>query len=58
MPDTIPPAGPAAAPPALVDAALRWLAEQEDYALGCECANPALQIECWAQDLAALAQPR
>ncbi|MBC7602525.1 MAG: hypothetical protein H7255_07695 [Ramlibacter sp.] len=22
----------------------------DDYAIGCECANPALQIERWAQD--------
>jgi hypothetical protein len=27
-----------------------FLAEDDDYALGCECANPALQIERWGQE--------
>lgn len=27
-----------------------FLGEDDDYALGCECANPALQIERWGQD--------
>jgi hypothetical protein len=29
--------------------ASRWLID-EDVALGCECANPALQIDCWGQE--------
>jgi hypothetical protein len=33
--------------------ASRWLID-EDVALGCECANPALQIDCWAQEPAKL----
>jgi hypothetical protein len=30
-------------------------ANEEDVAIGCECANPALQIECWGAE--ATAQP-
>lgn len=33
-----------------VDASARWLADEGDVALGCECADPALQIERWAQE--------
>jgi hypothetical protein len=29
-----------------------WLAADDDLALGCECADPALQIERWAQECA------
>ena len=43
-PHGVPPAA------ALVEATARWLAEQDDLALGCECANPALQIERWSQE--------
>ena len=41
------------APPsaALVDTTARWLSLDEDLALGCECADPALQIECWGQEV-------
>jgi hypothetical protein len=35
--------------------ASRWL--DDDIALGCECADPALQIDCW-QDPAQLKQER
>lgn len=31
-------------------------AEQEEVILGWECANPALQIERWGQDVAAAAE--
>ena len=31
------------------------LAGEEDVAIGCECANPALQIEMWGRE--ATAQP-
>jgi hypothetical protein len=27
-----------------------WASERDDYALGCECADPALQIASWGQD--------
>jgi hypothetical protein len=28
----------------------------DDVALGCECADPALQIDCWGEEAAKLAQ--
>ena len=31
----------------VIDTTARWLSEQDDLALGCECADPALQIERW-----------
>ena len=31
------------------DAVVR-LPQDEDVALGCECADPALQIDCWGQE--------
>ena len=34
-------------PPADLSA---WAAGYDDFALGCECADPALQIERWAQE--------
>ena len=34
----------------VVDTTARWLADDEDFVLGCECANPALQIERWGQE--------
>lgn len=30
-----------------LDASTRWLEEDAGYALGCECADPRLQIERW-----------
>ncbi|MGV3569792.1 MAG: hypothetical protein ACO1PB_04270 [Ramlibacter sp.] len=36
--------------PATMEAAARWASEDYDFALGCECADPALQIERWGQD--------
>ncbi|MDP3856357.1 MAG: hypothetical protein Q8Q73_01200 [Stagnimonas sp.] len=38
---------PAAAP---VSSAAHWLSQDDDLALGCECADPALQIERWGQE--------
>ena len=35
---------------ALAEGAVRWPIEDPDLALGCECADPALQIERWAQE--------
>jgi hypothetical protein len=40
---------PAAMPPGL-EATLPASFDEFDYALGCECANPALQIESWASE--------
>lgn len=37
--------------PAAMDAVARW-DDDIDYALGCECADPALQIERWRQEAA------
>jgi hypothetical protein len=49
MPDMPPPVPSTTAMPAVVDAtALSF--DDFDYALGCECADPALQIERWAQE--------
>jgi hypothetical protein len=44
-----PPVPNISAMPALVDAAVPVF-DDFDYALGCECADPALQIERWAQE--------
>ncbi len=48
------PLSPARAEPAasLVATTARWLGIDEDLALGCECADPALQIERWDQEVA------
>jgi len=35
----------------LVETAARWLGVDDDIALGCECADPTLQIECWGQEI-------
>jgi hypothetical protein len=37
---------------ALADAAARW-GDELDFALGCECADPALQIEQWCEEAVA-----
>lgn len=29
----------------------RWLRVEDDLALGCECADPSLQIEHWGQEV-------
>lgn len=50
MPDTqptLPSATTLPPPPAAVEAAAP---EDADFALGCECADPALQIERWMQE--------
>jgi hypothetical protein len=39
---------PNAAMPATIDAAPAF--DDFDFALGCECADPALQIERWSQE--------
>jgi hypothetical protein len=41
--------------PAVVDAAVRLL--DDDFALGCECADPSLQIERWSEFSAAAGEP-
>jgi hypothetical protein len=40
----------AAAMPVVMDPAAQSPFEDFDYALGCECADPSLQIERWAQE--------
>ncbi|MEO7392544.1 MAG: hypothetical protein ABIU58_10235 [Ramlibacter sp.] len=34
-----------------LDTGAHWRPDHEDLALGCECADPALQIEHWHRDL-------
>lgn len=36
---------------ALVGTTARWLGIDEDIALGCESADPSLQIERWGQEV-------
>lgn len=51
MPDLLqPPTHAATNPLALADTAARWDNDAE-FALGCECADPALQIEQWCQEM-------
>ena len=38
-------------PPAGLAVAAQWLHIDDDVALGCECADPALQIERWGQEM-------
>lgn len=47
------PLSPARAEPArtVVATTARWLGIDEDLALGCECADPSLQIERWDQEV-------
>ena len=35
-------------PDAVIEASSTF--DDEDFAIGCECANPALQIESWARE--------
>jgi len=42
----------------LADTTTRWLSVDDDLALGCECADPALQIERWGQETLPLPQWR
>jgi len=46
-------ASPSRSHPAVtvLDTTARWLALHEDVGLGCECADPALQIERWGQEV-------
>ena len=55
MPDQnpLPPQSKRTPPPAaaLAGTAAYWLSlDDDDVALGCECADPALQIERWGQE--------
>lgn len=47
MPEMQPSTPTAAAMPVVIDAAPAF---DDDYALGCECADPSLQIERWGQE--------
>ena len=41
-----------------VDTSARWQSVDDDLALGCECADPALQIERWGQEVLPFPQSR
>lgn len=47
MPDLQQNLAAAGVAPSTLDAASRWADADYDFALGCECADPALQIERW-----------
>ena len=53
MPDTQQTPMPAATQAVSLDAAIRWPVDDPDIAIGCECADPALQIERWQQEMLA-----
>lgn len=57
MPDMQPSVPTAAAMPVVLDAAVHPAFDDSDYAIGCECADPALQIERWQQEARAAADP-
>jgi hypothetical protein len=46
-------ASPSRSHPAVtvLETTARWLALHEDVGLGCECADPSLQIERWGQEI-------
>lgn len=50
MPEMQPSVPSAAAMPAAMDPAAPSAFDDFDFALGCECADPSLQIERWAQE--------
>jgi hypothetical protein len=50
MPEMQPSTPSAAAMPVVFEAAPSF--DDADYALGCECADPSLQIERWGQEAA------
>jgi hypothetical protein len=50
MPDMQPATASAAPLPAMLDATATGGLDDLDYALGCECADPSLQIERWLQE--------
>ncbi|MDB5753056.1 MAG: hypothetical protein JWP65_3477 [Ramlibacter sp.] len=50
MPEMHQNAAAAAGMPPTLEVVARWATDDADYALGCECADPALQIERWGLD--------
>ena len=50
MPEMQPSTPTPAVMPVVIDAAHAF--DDADYALGCECADPSLQIERWGQEAA------
>lgn len=50
MPDMQPPVPSAAAMPMVLDSAVHPAFDDTDFAIGCECADPTLQIERWLQE--------
>lgn len=57
MPDLQPTPTHAAQPVSLADPARAWPGDDADYAFGCECADPALQIERWHESLGEGGEP-
>jgi hypothetical protein len=53
MPDLHSSSTPAGGQPSAARAAAPRIDDAYDFALGCECADPALQIERWCQETAA-----
>lgn len=47
----------ASAPSNVLPANAGWATDMDDLAFGCECADPALQIECWGRETGEPAQP-
>jgi hypothetical protein len=45
------PLPPRSSAAALVETTARWLDIDDDLALGCESADPSLQIERWGQEV-------
>jgi hypothetical protein len=56
MPDMQSSMPSAAAMPPGLEATLPASFDEFDYALGCECADPALQIESWTQEARGVAE--
>jgi hypothetical protein len=56
MPD-LQPTAPTATLPLAADPVTRYGEDVYEFALGCECAEPALQIERWQQETAAVSAP-
>lgn len=53
MPELQQSASSVAAIPAAVESPAVAVGDELDFALGCECADPALQIERWPQEAGA-----
>lgn len=56
MPEMQPSVPSAATPQVVIDAAYPAF-DDSDYALGCECADPSLQIERWMHEVRSGPEP-